>query len=122
MKIRSILAPYVIPNFKASLISIPYLQILFRAFLNLAMLITESEWVRLLRQVILDIVIYKGSALDVTDFTVSILDSSAFIRCPVCHKSYSCCMRSQSPGPLPANLPILSAISKEKGKERLFVK
>ncbi len=53
-----------------------------------------------------DLLYYWGSTS-----TGSILDSSSFIRCSANHKSYDCCMRNQSPGPLPANLPILSAIS-----------
>ena len=43
--------------------------------------------------------------------TDSILESSSSICCSAYHKSYACCMRNQSPGPLPANFPILSAIS-----------
>ena len=45
------------------------------------------------------------------DATVSIFDSSSFICCSAYHKSCACCIRSQRPGPFPANLPILSAIS-----------
>ena len=44
-------------------------------------------------------------------FSGSILVSSDFIRRSVCHKSWACCNRSQRAGPLPANLPMRSAIS-----------
>ncbi len=49
--------------------------------------------------------------LNLYNLTGSITDSFSFICCSVYHKSYACCMCNQSPGPLPVNLPILSAIS-----------